>query len=131
MSQLPTFRDWRWNQHMTRSIDEALMEVEREAHIRIKCFDNWVAAGKLSWSDAYDRLERLLSAIKHLRDMQTQLKLTELRETKLNTPASGDQVAAFAQEAHDLINTVAFPAETPADTAPQASSEKATRQSIA
>jgi hypothetical protein len=71
---LEPIQKWRWNQHMSRSIDEAISECEREAHVRIRCYDRWISEGKVSRVDAWDRLERLLSAVKHLRDFQTQLR---------------------------------------------------------
>src|SRR5262245_32402061 len=46
--QFTSFREYRWNQHMNRPLDEALSEVERECHVRLKCFDKWVNEGKLS-----------------------------------------------------------------------------------
>jgi hypothetical protein len=81
---------WRWNEHMNRRIDEALSELEREAHVRMRCYDRWIQEGKVSRVDAWDRLERLVSAIKHLRDMETLLakvasdKATESTEDRLN-----------------------------------------------
>lgn len=101
--QLTKFAEWRWNQHMNRSLDEALAEVEREAHVRLKCFDRWVEQGKLSWVDAYDRMERLLSAVKHMRDLQTQLKLAELRNTPLGVNTDRNQVEGWAEQAHEAV----------------------------
>lgn len=73
MDVLP-IKAWRWNQHMQRSIDEATSELEREAHVRTRCYDRWIEEGKVSRVDAWDRQERLLSAVKHLRDYQDLLK---------------------------------------------------------
>jgi hypothetical protein len=42
--------------------DEALSEIEREIAVRMRCFDRWVADGKLSYIDGRDRLHRLISA---------------------------------------------------------------------
>lgn len=58
---------WKWNEHMQRSGDEALSELEREAHVRVRCYDRWISEGKVSRVDAWDRLERLLTAISVLR----------------------------------------------------------------
>lgn len=58
---------WSWNEHMQRSADEALSELEREAHVRIRCYDRWISEGRVSRVDAWDRLERLLTAIRLLR----------------------------------------------------------------
>lgn len=55
---------------MNRSTEEALAELEREAQVRKRCFDRWVQEGKVSTVDARDRMERLLSAIRHLRTFE-------------------------------------------------------------
>lgn len=125
------FRDWRWNQHMGRSVDEALSEIEREAHIRLKCFDKWVAEGRLSWVDAFDRLERLMSAVKHLRDMQTAAKLEELRSTQPNQATDPRQVEAWAQAAHQTVEDSAPTNVVTPFTAPEAPSLEARRQNTA
>jgi hypothetical protein len=44
------------------TMDEALSEIEREVAVRQRCFDRWVADGKLSYVDASDRLRRLIAA---------------------------------------------------------------------
>lgn len=59
---------WKWNEHMQRTQEEALSELEREAHVRVRCFDRWIAEGRISRVDAWDRLERLLTAIRLLRE---------------------------------------------------------------
>lgn len=125
------FRDWRWNQHMGRSVDEALAEIEREAHIRLKCFDKWVTEGRLSWVDAFDRLERLLSAVKHLRDLQTANKLDELRSTQIGVNTDHSEVEDWARQAHNAVsNTVPFHQPTPT-TAPESTTEGGLRQNMA
>jgi len=125
------FRDWRWNQHMGRSVDEALAEIEREAHIRLKCFDKWVAEGRLSWVDAFDRLERLLSAVKHLRDMQTANKLDELRNTELGVNTDHSDVEAWARDArNEITNTIPF-AQSDSTTAQKATETEGNRQKTA
>jgi hypothetical protein len=48
--------------------DEALSEIEREVAVRLRCFDRWVADGKLSYVDARDRLRRLISAWHYAQD---------------------------------------------------------------
>ena len=59
---------WKWNEHMNRSGEEALSELEREAHVRIRCYDRWITEGRVSYVDARDRLERLLTAIMLIRE---------------------------------------------------------------
>jgi len=46
-----------------RSKQEALDELNREFNIRRRCFARWVVDGRLSATDAQDRLDRLASAI--------------------------------------------------------------------
>ena len=49
-----------------RGPSEALDELEREANVRSRCFPRWIREGKVSKTDAKDRLDRLGSAIKLL-----------------------------------------------------------------
>lgn len=49
-----------------RSLEEACSELDREIKVRVRCYDRWVAEGKLSSVDARDRLERLQSALGYL-----------------------------------------------------------------
>ena len=46
-----------------RSKQEALDELNREFNVRRRCFARWVLDGRLSATDAQDRLDRLASAI--------------------------------------------------------------------
>ena len=62
---------WQWNQHWDRDIAEALSECEREIHVRLRCYDRWIAEGRVSRVDAWDRSERLLAAIRYLREYET------------------------------------------------------------
>lgn len=45
-----------------RSAQEAVDEVERELNVRLRVFARWVEDGRLSQSDAKDRLQRLFKA---------------------------------------------------------------------
>ena len=45
---------------------EALDEAERELNVRARCFPRWVTEGKMSRTDARDRLDRLASVFKLL-----------------------------------------------------------------
>jgi len=112
--QMTPFRDWRWNQHMNRDLDQALAEVEREIHVRVKCFDKWVHEGKLSWMDAFDRMERLISAVKHLRNYQTTLKVQALRDLQPGDQQPNPTIQDWAQQAHHHVNnTIPFTQATP------------------
>lgn len=53
----------------TRSIEEALSEVDRECKVRERCYTRWVEDGKLSSIDARDRYERLDAARKYLKHL--------------------------------------------------------------
>jgi hypothetical protein len=46
-----------------RSKQEALDELNREFNVRRRCFARWIENGRLSATDAQDRLDRLASAI--------------------------------------------------------------------
>lgn len=48
------------------SIMEAQSELDREVQVRSRCFDKWVTEGRISWSDARDRMARLGAASKLL-----------------------------------------------------------------
>lgn len=89
---LEPIRDWKWNLHMNRRIDEALSELEREAHVRMRCYDRWIQEGKVSRVDAWDRLERLLSGIKHLRELQTSQAMTEQEASAKATESSSNVI---------------------------------------
>ena len=49
-----------------RSLEEATAEVQRECDTRRRLYDRWVDEGKISWVDAHDRMERLLTALHFL-----------------------------------------------------------------
>ena len=53
-----------------RPVKESLDECARELGVRIRCYDKWVAEGKLSRSEAIDRFERLASACAHLERLE-------------------------------------------------------------
>lgn len=53
---------------------EAIAEVEREAQVRIRCFDRWISEGKVSRVDAWDRMERILSAVNYLRAAEARVE---------------------------------------------------------
>lgn len=45
-----------------RELQEAIDEVERELNIRSRCFPRWIKDGRVSRTDAQDRLDRLATA---------------------------------------------------------------------
>lgn len=46
-----------------RSLQEAYDECHRELQVRLRCFDRWVTEGRVSASDATDRLQRMAKAV--------------------------------------------------------------------
>ena len=46
-----------------RSAEEALDELNRELNVRRRCFPRWVKDGRVSNTDAHDRIDRLATAI--------------------------------------------------------------------
>lgn len=53
-----------------RTVEEALDEVGRECQVRGRCFPRWVKEGRMSKSDARDRLQRLCKAKELLERLQ-------------------------------------------------------------
>lgn len=105
---------WSWAAHMARPVEEALSELEREAQVRSRCFDRWVAEGRVSYIDARDRQERLLSAIRLLREHQD---LTEqlAREQAKNVPpvTDGDAGPAIEDQEYDNYTPPEEPSRIP------------------
>ena len=50
-----------------RSAPEALDELQREYNVRARCFPRWIKEGRVSGTDAQDRIDRLATAIELLR----------------------------------------------------------------
>lgn len=55
-----------WRELHARVPQEALDELERELNVRARCFDRWVGEGRMSMTDARDRIERMATAHKLL-----------------------------------------------------------------
>jgi hypothetical protein len=51
------------HRHGNRSLEEAVSELEREFQVRERCYERWIADGKLDLITAKDRMERLAAAI--------------------------------------------------------------------
>ena len=69
-----------------RPLREALDECLRELAVRRRCYPRWIEDGKVSPTDAQDRLSRLFTACAELE------KLLSLRET--DVPSTGDMTDA-------------------------------------
>lgn len=50
-----------------RPISEAIDEVERELNVRKRCFPRWIEEGRVSRTDANDRLARQEAALAYLK----------------------------------------------------------------
>jgi hypothetical protein len=72
------------------TVDEALSEIEREIAVRQRCFDRWVADGKLSYVDARDRLRRLISAWHFVDGYEACRVKYEVKTHDLPVPAPGE-----------------------------------------
>lgn len=48
------------------SLQAALDELQREQNVRIRCFPRWVQEGRVSLTDAQDRLDRMHTALTSL-----------------------------------------------------------------
>lgn len=96
------FKDYTAVSNGTRSLREAIAEIDRELGVRRKIFDRWVLEGKMPWMDAHDRMERILSALKFLIAYDQQIDAetieqinTAFQEPSLLTPKQLDDVAPF------------------------------------
>jgi polyhydroxyalkanoate synthesis regulator phasin len=64
------------------TVADAVQEVEREANVRMKCYDRWVAEGKMSLEEARKRMNAIVSAWHYLSDTE------QAREAMLQWSAS-------------------------------------------
>lgn len=75
-----------------RSIEEAISELQREMDTRKRILDRWVMEGRLSWVDAHDRFERLLSALRLLiaysNEIDAATQSDDVAEPETNTSAT-------------------------------------------
>lgn len=60
---MKAFKDYTPATQKPRPLQEQMDEVRREIDVRRRIYDSWVLGGKVSWTEAHDRLERLLSAL--------------------------------------------------------------------
>lgn len=56
-----------------RSKQEALDELNRELNVRRRCFPRWIDLGKVSHTDAQDRIDRLATAISLLNNAHEEI----------------------------------------------------------
>lgn len=97
MTKIP-FSQYKPLSNGNRSIDEAISEVQREMDVRRRLFDKWVGDGRMSWVDAHDRLERLMTALRKL------IAYAHMRDAELarhDNPPVVDDVAAPVIELDD------------------------------
>jgi hypothetical protein len=64
--QITPMTDYKASSNGTRTLEEAVSEVQREIDVRRRLYDRWVTDGRMSRVDAHDRLERLLTALRFL-----------------------------------------------------------------
>lgn len=57
----------------SRCKQEAVDELTRELNVRRRCFPRWVADGRVSATDAQDRLDRLATAIELINTPSSEL----------------------------------------------------------
>ena len=72
------FRNWDPSK-CTHDIGAAIAEIEREANVRMKCYDRWVADGRMTMEEATQRMGSLVSAWHFLQTTEAakQLALAE------------------------------------------------------
>lgn len=54
----------------SRSLTEAIDEVFRELQVRKRCFPRWIEDGRISRTDAQDRIARQESALAYLESLR-------------------------------------------------------------
>jgi hypothetical protein len=84
-----------------RPVKEALAEAVRELQVRQRCYDKWVAEGKLTETEARDRFERLCSACHHLD------RLESLDRASDTTPAGAPENVTSLQPPQEPCQTAA------------------------
>jgi len=77
-----------------RSLTEAIDEIDRELAVRRRIFPRWVEDGKLSQTEAVDRLERLTASSTYLKRFRD-LKPGEAPIASLQQPSLPSQQQAL------------------------------------
>jgi len=71
-----------------RPIGEAVDELVRETNVRIRCFPRWIDDGRVSKTDAKDRLERIQSALTLLQWLDARFEESEAELQKHSIDAA-------------------------------------------
>lgn len=85
-AQKPVGKYANWDtQQAYSAITTAIAEIEREANVRMKCYDRWIADGRMTDAEAQQRLDALVAAWHILSDTDLGRKLTLIREAQENS----------------------------------------------
>jgi len=76
--------------HQVRTEKEAVSELNRELQVRRRCYDRWIADGKLDSIDATDRMERLEAALAICQRAADMTEVQESMAVRLPPPAIPD-----------------------------------------
>jgi hypothetical protein len=71
------FAEFTVKENSRRSFAEAESELQREIDVRKRLYDKWSSEGKVSWVEANDRLERLMTALALLQSCEVVLTQEE------------------------------------------------------
>lgn len=94
------FSSYTPRQNGQRSLKEAIAEVQRELEVRKRLFDKWVAQDKITWMDAHDRMERLMSALTQLIAYSSE----QSRKQQQNEISTSTPFSSFAAAAHEAAD---------------------------
>lgn len=63
-----------------RPLTEASDELAREMNVRLKCYDRWVAEGKMTQTEAQERFDRLATAACYLKRQLEKMTVEEQKK---------------------------------------------------
>ena len=86
------FKTYTPRENGNRCLEEAVDEVLREIDVRQRIYDNWVKDCKISRTDAHDRLERMMSALKWLHGIPS---MPNSNAELATVPGSPDEAEMF------------------------------------
>lgn len=99
-----SFAQYTVSRNGVRDIEEATAELQREMDTRKRIFDKWVLEGRMSWMDAHDRMERLMSAIRLLLAYDKRLSEEHDQQSESNTsPLPLETTFPLADEHHEAV----------------------------